>query len=174
MWGGLAGGFALDALAFLLGKPWVALFGLVPFGVALLAALRWIDAREQVLQGRAQSKRLVDREAALKKAFAEEQAPLRAALKAAGAAAPEELLELFKHRDEVARLREEAKARLEILRAQPGLKEIAAERPKLIEEKVGLEMTVAAQGFARPSRRSSATAQGHGPLPRPAHLDRSS
>lgn len=150
LWGGFAGGLALDALAFLVGKPWVALFGLIPFGVALVAALRWIDAREQVLQGRALSKRLVDREAALKKAFAEEQAPLRAALKAAGAAAPEELLELFKHRDEVARLREEAKARLENLRAQPGLMEIAAERPKLLEEKVGLEMTVAAQGFARP------------------------
>jgi hypothetical protein len=150
LWAGLLGGLALDGLAFGLGKPWVALIALVPFGAAMVAGLRFIDAREQVVQARERARRLADREAAMKKTFADDQAPLKAALKAAGANQPEELLELFKHRDQVLLLRDDAKARLEDLRAQPGLKEIAEERPKLIEAKATLEMAVSAQGFARP------------------------
>jgi hypothetical protein len=150
LWGGLLGGLALDGLAFGLSKPWVALSALIPFGAAMVAGLRFIDAREQVVQARERAKRLGDRETAMKKTFADDQAPLKAALKTAGANQPEELLELFKHHDQVLLLRDDAKARLENLRAQPGLKEIAEERPKLIEAKAALEMTVSAQGFARP------------------------
>ncbi len=148
--GGIAGGLALDAVAFAVAHPGLAVVGLIPFGAALVAALRWIDAGEQRVVRAAQVKRGGDRLEAIKKAFTEEHAPLRAAFKAAAVGGPEELLELFKHRDEVARARDDAKVWLEKLRAQPGLAEIAKERPMLLEEKVSLEMTVAAQGFARP------------------------
>ena len=148
--GGILGGLVFDGLAFLFTRPSIALLGLIPFAAALVAALRWIDAREHEAQARSHARRLVEREAALKKSFLEEQAPLKAALQAAGAASPDELIELFRHRDEVGRLRDEAAARLAEIRATPGIAEIAAERPKLEEQKQVLEMTVAAQGFARP------------------------
>jgi hypothetical protein len=150
LWIGLGLGFAIDALAFLFAKPVIALAGLVPFAAALVAALRWIDAREHEAQAHAHTKRLVDREAAIKKAYADEQAPLQAALQSAGVTNPDELVELFRHREEIGRLHEEAAARLAELRAQPGISELAEERSRLIEQKQIFEMTVAAQGFARP------------------------
>ncbi len=150
LWIGLGLGFTIDALAFLFAKPAIALAGLVPFAAALVAALRWIDAREHEAQAHAHTKRLVDREAAMKKAFADDQAPLQAALQASGVTNPDELVELVRHRDEVGRLHDEAQARLAELRAIPGISEVAAERSRLIEQRQIFEMTVAAQGFARP------------------------
>lgn len=149
LWGGLGAGVAVDVLAFLLKHPIIALGALIPYGAALVAALRWVDAHEAVEEGRVRLSHLKEREGQLKRAFAEEQAPLKAALKAAKVEAPEDLLELFKQRDEALRLRDQAKARLEALRAMPELAQVAAERPALLEEKQVLELTVAAQGFAR-------------------------
>src|SRR5262249_42079832 len=45
-YGGMLGGLVLDGLAFLLKKPFVGLFGLLPFLAALVAILRFIEADE--------------------------------------------------------------------------------------------------------------------------------
>ena len=148
-WGGLAGGVAVDGLAFSLKLPVLAFLGLVPFFATLVAVLKWVDAFETGAQSTALAKRLKEREESLKKNFAEEQAPLRAALKTANVNTPEELVELFKSKDEVTRQRDAAQVRLDLVRQDPMLAEVTAERPKLTEEKQILEMTVSAQGFAR-------------------------
>ncbi|MBS2021996.1 MAG: hypothetical protein JST92_06270 [Deltaproteobacteria bacterium] len=149
LWGGIAGGLAIDGVSFLMKAPLLAVVGLVPYFGSLLAALRWIDAHEAAEGTEAQIKRLREREEQMKKTFAEDQAPLKAALKTAKVESPEELVELFKHRDEQLRLRDQAAERLARLREEPELAAIAEERPRLMEEKQVLELTVASQGFAR-------------------------
>ena len=148
-WGGFAGGVAIDLLAVSLKLPVLAFLGLVPFFLPLVAVLKWVDAFETAGQTTALAKRLKEREESVKKSFAEDQAPLRAALKTANVGTPEELVELFKSREEVAKQRDLAQARLDQVKQDPQLVEVTAERPKLIEEKQILEMTVSAQGFAR-------------------------
>lgn len=149
LWGGIAGGLAIDGLSVLVQHPTIALISLVPFAAALVAALRWIDAHEAEEGAEAQLKRFKEREEQLKKLYADEQATLNAALKAAKVASPEALLDLFETRAEQLKLRDQAKARLDVLLQKPELAEVNAERPALIEEKQVLELTVSSQGFAR-------------------------
>ena len=147
--GGIAGGVAIDLLAISLKLPVLAFLGLVPFFGPLVAVLKWIDAFESGEQSTALAKRLKEREEQLKKTYAEDQAPLKAALKTANVGSPEELVELFKSREDVVKQRDLALARLDKVKLDPQLAEVTSERPKLIEEKQILEMTVSAQGFAR-------------------------
>jgi hypothetical protein len=150
LWGGLAAGVAIDVVAFLLRNPSIAFLALLPYVAPLVAALRWIGAHEELAKHKDATQRLKLEEAQAKKSFAEQQQPLRAALRAARADGPRELLELFKSRADTLRLLALAREKLEKLRADPLGADAERERAELQEEKVGLEATVAAQGFARP------------------------
>jgi hypothetical protein len=147
--GGLGLGLALDVLAILLRKPWIALFGLVPFGAALVAVLRWIGADEADKEAASWTLELKEREAAVRRAYDEQQAPLRAALKAAKADTPADLLELFKQRANILVRREAAAKRLEQARAHALLPRVAIETPVLEGERQKLEDEVHAMGFSR-------------------------
>jgi hypothetical protein len=147
--GGLAGTLAIFVLTYVLKAPHLVFVSMVPAFGSLTSVLKWIDAHESVELAAAAARRLKEREEQVKKSYAEEQAPLRAALKTAGVDSPEAMVDLFKSREEVENLRDAALGRLAKLREDPRLAEVDAERPKLIEEKQILEMTVAAQGFAR-------------------------
>jgi hypothetical protein len=147
--GGLVGAVAVFVLTFVFKEPHLAFLAMVPGLASLISVLKWIDLHEACEQQKAAQRRLKEREEALKRGFTEEQAPLKAALKTAGVESPEALVELFRGREQVEKLRDDAKARLDKLREDPRLAEVEAERPKLLEEKQILEVTVAAQGFAR-------------------------
>lgn|GEM_PF-1341340 len=147
--GGIAGGLALDALAFVFKAPWVALLGLLPYAAALVSVLRWIQADEAEKESVRHLESLAAREKQLKKTFDDEAAPLKAALKAANVGSAEELSEIFKQREEVLARRDEAKARYDLLLQDPELAKVAAEMPGLEIERRKLEQEVGAQGFAR-------------------------
>jgi uncharacterized protein YhaN len=148
--GGIAGGMLLDGVAFMLRKPPVALLGLVPFAAALIASLRWIAADEADAHAAGETKRLKEREDSVRKVFAEDQAQLKAAMKAANVDSASDLLEVFQAREVVAGKREQAKAKLERMRKNPELARIPIETPLLESEKQKLEAQVLQQGFARP------------------------
>jgi hypothetical protein len=147
--GGLAAGMLLDALAFYLRKPPVALAGLLPFGATLLASLRWIGADEADVHAASEAKRLKDREDHLRKVFADDVAQLKGAMKSANVDSPSDLLEIFKQREAVMAKREAARLRLVELKKNPQLPRIPIETPVLTSEKQKLEAEVLRQGFAR-------------------------
>jgi hypothetical protein len=148
--GGLVGGILLDAAAFYLRKPPVALAGLLPFGATLVASLRWIGADEADVHAASEAKRLKEREDHLRKTFADDQAQLKGAMKTADVDSPSDLLEVFKQREAVMAKREAARARLVELKKNPELSRVPIETPLLISEKQKLEAEVLQQGFARP------------------------
>ena len=147
--GGLALGLALDALAFVLRRPSIALLGLLPFGAALIAVLRYIHDDEADKEAGSYVAELKERDAELRRDFDAEAAPLKAALRAADADTPDELLELFKARELVGKRRETARARLEQLQLEPELSRLPIELPLLETEKTKLEDEVHAMGFSR-------------------------
>ncbi len=147
--GGIGLGLALDALAFALRAPWIALFGLVPFAAALVAVLRWIGDDEADVESASWTREIKEREATVRRAYDEQQAPLRAAVKAAKAGSPDELLELFKHRVDIQARREVAARRVEQVRQQDLLPRVAIETPVLEAERKKLEDEVHAMGFTR-------------------------
>ncbi|HEY6912738.1 MAG TPA: hypothetical protein VI356_25380 [Myxococcales bacterium] len=149
-YGGVLGGAGLDALAVLLKRPSIALFGLLPFLAAAIAVLRWIEGDEAGKEAAAHAQELKEREASLKKSHEAEQAPLKAALKAARVDAPDDLLAVFREHEAVLKRREAALARLQELKADPALSRAAAEIPLLDAEKAKLEEQVQATGFSRP------------------------
>src|SRR5262249_15894343 len=108
-YGGMLGGLVLDGLAFLLKKPFVGLFGLLPFLAALVAILRFMEADEADKQTAQLFKDLKEREIAVKKSYEEEQAPLKAALKAAKTESATDLLNVFRERELVVKRRDAAK-----------------------------------------------------------------
>ena len=147
--GGLALGLGLDALAVWLRAPWIALFGLVPFAAPLVVVLRWIGDDEADQEASAWKLELKEREAGVRRAFEEQQAPLRAALKAAKADSPAELLELFKQRADILARKEAAAGKLEEARRHELLPRVAIETPVLETERQKLEDEVHAMGFSR-------------------------
>ena len=149
-YGGLAGGVLLDALAVLLKRPFIALIGLLPFLAALVAVLRWIEGDEADKQAAALVKELKEREGNVKRAWEEEQAPLKAALKAARSDSAGDLLAVFRERELVVQRREAARARVEKLKLEPEVSRFAVEIPLLEKEKAGLEEQVQQMGFTRP------------------------
>ena len=148
--GGLAAGVLLDAVAFYLRKPPVALAGLLPFGATLLASLRWIAADEADVHAASETKRLKDREDHLRKVFADDVAQLKGAMRSANVDSPGDLLEIFKQREAVMAQREAARVRLVELKKNPQLPRIPIETPVLTSERQKLEAEVLRQGFARP------------------------
>ena len=149
-YGGLGGGALLDLLAVLLKRPFIALFALLPFLAALVAVLRWIEADEADKQVATLLKDLKDREGSVKKAYEDEQAPLKAALKAAGTDSPGDLLAVFRERELVVQRRDAARARVDKLKLEPEVSRFAVEIPLLEKEKAGLEEQVQQMGFSRP------------------------
>jgi hypothetical protein len=149
-YGGLLGGALLDGLAFLLKRPFIAIFGLLPFLAALIAVLRWIEADEADKQAASLNKELKEREVAVKKAYEEEQAPLKAALKAAGTDSAGDLLTVFRERELVSQRREAARAKLDEVKKDPDVSRLAVEVPLLESEKAKLEESVQQMGFSRP------------------------
>jgi hypothetical protein len=147
--GGLAAGLLLEGVAFAVKRPFVMLIALVPFLAALIAMLRWIGADEAEKASVQTAKDLKDREASLVKNYAAEQAPLKAALKAASVEEPEDLLALFKEREVVAQRRDQARARLAELKKDPEISRVPIETPVLEKEKQGLEAEVLRLGFTR-------------------------
>lgn len=149
-YGGLAGGALLDVVAVLLKRPFIALFGLLPFLAALVAVLRWIEGDEADKEAAALHKELKEREAGVRRAHDEEQAPLKAALKAARTDSPSDLLAVFRERELVVQRREAARARVDQLKRMPEVSRFAVEIPLLEKEKAGLEEQVQQMGFSRP------------------------
>ena len=149
-YGGLAGGVVLDVLAVLLKRPFIALFGLIPFLAALVAVLRWIEGDEADKQAAALVKELKEREASVKKVYEDEQAPLKAALKASRSDTPADLLNVFRERELVVQRREAARARVDKLKLEPEFSRLAVEIPLLESEKGKLEEQVQQTGFSRP------------------------
>jgi uncharacterized protein YhaN len=149
-YGGVLGGAALDTAAFVLKKPFIALFGLIPFLAAAIAVLRWIEGDEADKEAAAYAQELKEREASVKKSYDAEQAPLKAALRAAKVTAPGDLVEVFRRHEEVLERRAAALERLEKLKADPDLSRAAAEISPLQEERAKLEEQVQATGFSRP------------------------
>jgi hypothetical protein len=147
--GGIAAGIVLDLLAVVLRRPYIALFGLVPFATALVAVLRFLHDDEADKDAASWVKDLKDREDAVKRAWDEKQAPLRAALRSSGADSPGDLLELFKAREAVGLRRDAARVKVEQVRAHPELPKVAIEVPILESEKAKLEDTVQKMGFSR-------------------------
>ena len=148
--GGLGLGLALDALAFALRAPWIALLGLLPYAAALVAVLRWIGEDEVDKETASGTEDLKEREASVRRAYEEQQAPLRAALKTAKVGSPAELIELFTQRADIEARREAAKARLEQAQKHEMLPLFEAETPHLTAERQKLEDEVHAMGFTRP------------------------
>lgn len=148
--GGILGGIAIDALAIWLRSPVIAFAGLVPFLAALVSVLRWIQTDESDKRAAAYMKELKDREKEVQRAYNEEQAPLKNAMKSANVDFASDLLEIFAEREKVVRTRDKARLKVEELRKQPDLARVSIEVPLLEEEKKKLETEVSAQGFARP------------------------
>ena len=148
--GGLASGVLLDAIAFFLRRPSIALLGLLPFAAALVAALRFIGADEADKEAASTIKELKEREESVRRTYEAEQAPLKAALKAADADSPAELLELFRAREAVVARHTAAKARVDKLREEPDLPRVQIETPVLESERARLEDSVLTMGFSRP------------------------
>ncbi len=148
-YGGLAAGAGLDALAYVLKKPGIAIFALLPFLAALIAVLRWIHDDEADKEAAALVKELKEREDQVKRTYDQEQAPLKAALKAAKVDSATDLLEVFRDRELVLKRREAAKAKLDTIKLEPELSRMPIEIPLLNSEKAKLEDQVMATGFSR-------------------------
>jgi hypothetical protein len=148
--GGMAAGVLIDAAAVMLKKPSVALLGLAGFGAALIAVLQWIGRDEESAEAVQEMKDLKDREDRVRKAFNDEMAPLRAALRAGQLEDPADLLKLFEERTALDRRHTAASLKYRELLNDPRLATATAQREELIAEKAGLDTAVAAQGFARP------------------------
>ncbi|HWE25292.1 MAG TPA: hypothetical protein VG496_15250 [Myxococcales bacterium] len=147
--GGILGGITIDGVAVWLRNPVIGFFGLVPFLFALIAVLRWIQTDESDKRAAAYLKELKEREKEIQRAYNEEQAPLKNAIKSANVDSASDLLDLFAEREKVVRAREKARLKVEELRKQPDLARVSIEIPLLAEEKKKLESQVSAQGFAR-------------------------
>jgi len=149
-YGGVALGAALDALAYLVKKPFIALFGLLPFLAALIAVLRFIEADEADKQAAALVKDLKEREEGITRGWQSEQKPLKDALKAAKVDSAADLLEVFRQNELVLKRREIAREKLDKLKLEPDVSRIPVEVPLLESEKAKLEEQVQAMGFSRP------------------------
>lgn len=149
-YGGMAGGAALDALAFFLKRPFIALFGLIPFLAAVIAVLRFIEADEADKQAAAYLKELKEREDHIKKAYEQEQKPLKDALKAAKTDSAADLIELFKQNELVQKRRAAAQQKVDEIKVNPDVSRLEVEIPLLEKEKAGLEEQVQQMGFSRP------------------------
>ena len=147
--GGLAAGVAIDILAVALKTPALALLGVAPYAASLVSVLRWIQGDEEEKEAATYLQDIGAREKQARRTFEEEAAPLKNALKAANAGSAEELVELFKQREEVLARRDLLKAKYDELLKDPELSQVAAELPPLEAERRQLEQDVAAQGFAR-------------------------
>jgi hypothetical protein len=148
-YGGLVLGLALDGLAFYLRKPAIALGGLVPFLAPLVVVLRWIEGDEADKQAAADAQELKEREAKIKKDYEAEQAPLKAAMRAAKVDSPPDLIAVFKERELVVKRRDAAAAKLAKLKTEPEVSRLAVEIPLLESEKQKLEEQVHQTGFSR-------------------------
>jgi hypothetical protein len=149
-YGGLLLGIAVDALAFFFKRPPVAVFGLVPLLAPLIVVLRWIEGDEADKQAATYVQELKEREVRIKKDYEAEQAPLKAALRAAKVDSPVDLLAVFKDREVVVKRRETALARLQKLKLEPDVSRFSVEIPLLESEKTKLEEQVHQMGFSRP------------------------
>ncbi len=148
-YGGLVLGLALDGLAFYLRKPAIALGGLVPFLAPLVVVLRWIEGDEADKQAAADAQELKEREVKIKKDYEAEQAPLKAAMRAAKVDSPPDLIAVFKERELVVKRRDAAAAKLAKLKTEPEVSRLAVEIPLLESEKQKLEEQVHQTGFSR-------------------------
>ncbi|TMA20822.1 MAG: hypothetical protein E6J84_01720 [Deltaproteobacteria bacterium] len=149
-YGGLLLGIAVDALAYFFKRPPVAVFGLVPLLAPLIVVLRWIEGDEADKQAATYVQELKEREVRIKKDYEAEQAPLKAALRAAKVDSPVDLLALFKDREVVVERRETALERLQKLKLEPEVTRLSVEIPLLESEKTKLEDQVHQMGFSRP------------------------
>jgi hypothetical protein len=130
-------------------KPGIAIFALLPFLAALIAVLRWIHDDEADKEAAALVKELKEREDQVKRTYDQEQAPLKAALKAAKVDSATDLLEVFRDRELVLKRREAAKAKLDKIKLEPELSRMPIEIPLLVSEKAKLEEHVMETGFSR-------------------------
>jgi hypothetical protein len=149
-YGGLLLGIGVDALAFFFKRPPVAVFGLVPLLAPLIVVLRWIESDEADKQAATYAQELKERELRIKKDYEAEQAPLKAALRAAKVDSPGDLLAVFKDREVVVKRREVALEKLQKLKLEPEVSRLAVEIPLLETEKAKLEEQVHQMGFSRP------------------------
>ncbi len=86
----------------------------------------------------------------MKKAYEEEQAPLKAALKAAKTDSAGDLLAVFRERELVVQRRDAAQAELDKVKLEPDISRLPVEIPLLESEKAKLEEQVQTMGFSRP------------------------
>ena len=147
--GGIAAGVVIDLVTFFLRKPFIAFFALLPFLGALIAVLRWIETDEAAKESISLEKELKEREHSIHKNYEHDAAPLKAALKAASVERPEDLVALFRQREEVTRRRDQAHARLAELKKDPEVARVGLEVPELTEEKDKLDTEVLRMGFTR-------------------------
>ena len=148
-YGGLLLGAALDGLAFYLRKPAIALGGLVPLLAPLVVVLRSIEGDEADKQAAADVQELKEREVKVKKEYEAEQAPLKAAMRAAKVDSAPDLIAVFKERELVVKRRDAAAAKLAKLKTEPEVSRLAVEIPLLESEKQKLEEQVHQTGFSR-------------------------
>ncbi len=149
-YGGLLLGIGVDALAFFFKRPPVGVFGLVPLLAPLIVVLRWIEGDEADKQAATYVQELKERELRIKKDYEAEQAPLKAALRAAKVDSPVDLLAVFTDREVVVKRRETVLARLQKLKLEPEVTRLSVEIPLLESEKTKLEEQVHQMGFSRP------------------------
>jgi len=148
-YGGLLLGLGVDALAFMLRRPPIAGFALVPFLAPLVVILRWIEGDEADKQATTYAQELKEREVKLKKDSDVEQAQLKAAMRTAKVDSPVDLLAMFKERELVVKRREVALAKLQKLKLEPEVSRLSVEIPLLESEKDKLEDQVHQMGFTR-------------------------
>ncbi|HZR07837.1 MAG TPA: hypothetical protein VFA79_04590 [Myxococcales bacterium] len=148
-YGGLLLGLALDGLAFYLRKPAIALGGLVPLLAPLVVVLRFIEGDEADKQAAADVQELKEREVKIKKDYEAEQAPLKAAMRAAKVDSAADLIAVFKERELVVKRRDAAAAKLAKLKTEPEVSRLSVEIPLLESEKQKLEEQVHQTGFSR-------------------------
>ncbi len=147
--GGLAGGALCVALALLLG--WNELWWLDPvgFGVAAIAAWRWVGEVEGAESGRRRLTDLVELEKRVQKQYEAETNPVHEAMRQLGANSPADVLGRLEERDvlearKVALLRE-----IEEVQQDPAIARVAAEREGLLEKLRERELYVNSFGFSR-------------------------
>jgi len=149
-YGGLLLGIGIDALAFVLRRPPMAGFALVPFLAPLIVILRWIEGDEADKQAATYAQELKERELKIKKDYEAEQTQLKSAMRTAKVDSPVDLLAMFKDRELVVKRREVALAKLQKLKLEPEVSRLAVEIPLLETEKAKLEDQVHQTGFSRP------------------------
>jgi hypothetical protein len=149
-YGGMGAGAALDALAWFVKKPFIALVALLPFLAAVVAVLRFIEADEADKQVATLLKELKEREDNVKRTYEQEQKPLKEALKAAKTDSAADLLELFKQNEVVHKRRQAAQEKLDKVKLEPDVSRLPVEIPLLEKEKGSLEEQVQTMGFSRP------------------------